>query len=143
MSSKLLTHEYKENLPDGTTLSYGSMNEKSCDIISINVRGRLKATEKKNDFNTQAKQLKENTIKQVANVFETCEWINSHYIFTCDFTEKGILYNKPFRFKYQAYVKPTTREPIVTYKDGIFGIVGKINGIIADECRKVSFMMAK
>jgi hypothetical protein len=143
MTSKVLTNEYKENINDGTIMTYGSLNEKECDIISINVRGKIKAIEKKKDYKEDSKQLKENTIKQVDNIFETFDWINSHYIFTCDFTEKGILYNKPFRFKYQVYVKPNERQPLGTYKDGIMDITNKINTIINNECSKVGFEIIK
>ena len=143
MASRLLTNEYKENINDGTTLTYGSLNEKVCDIISINVRGRIKPLEKKKDYKEESKQLKDNTIKKVGEVFKTFDWINEHYIFTCDFTEKGILYNKPFRFKYQVYVKPNDRQPLTTYKAGIMDITGKINRIIGSECKDVGFEIIK
>lgn len=143
MASRLLTNEYKENINDGTTLTYGSLNEKVCDIISINVRGRIKPLEKKKDYKEESKQLKDNTIKKVGEVFKTFDWINEHYIFTCDFTEKGILYNKPFRFKYQVYVKPNDRQPLTMYKPGILDITGKINRIIGSECKEVGFEIIK
>lgn len=143
MTSRLLTNEYKENINDGTTLTYGSLNEKVCDIISINVRGRIKPLEKKKDYKEESKQLKDNTIKKVSEVFKTFDWINEHYIFTCDFTEKGILYNKPFRFKYQVYVKPNDRQPLTMYKPGIMDITGKINRIIGSECKEVGFEIIK
>lgn len=143
MASRLLTNEYKENINDGTTLTYGSLNEKVCDIISINVRGRIKPLEKKKDYKEESKQLKDNTIKKVGEVFKTFDWINEHYIFTCDFTEKGILYNKPFRFKYQVYVKPNDRQPLTTHKAGIMDITGKINAIIGSECKEVGFEIIK
>lgn len=143
MASRLLTNEYKENINDGTTLTYGSLNEKVCDIISINVRGRIKPLEKKKDYKEESKQLKDNTIKKVGEVFKTFDWINEHYIFTCDFTEKGILYNKPFRFKYQVYVKPNDRQPLTMYKPGIMDITGKINRIIGSECKDVGFEIIK
>jgi len=143
MASRLLTNEYKENINDGTTLTYGSLNEKVCDIISINVRGRIKPLEKKKDYKEESKQLKDNTIKKVGEVFKTFDWINEHYIFTCDFTEKGILYNKPFRFKYQVYVKPNYRQPLAMYKPGIMDITGKINTIIGSECKEVGFEIIK
>lgn len=143
MASRLLTNEYKENINDGTTLTYGSLNEKVCDIISINVRGRIKPLEKKKDYKEESKQLKDNTIKKVGEVFKTFDWINEHYIFTCDFTEKGILYNKPFRFKYQVYVKPNDRQPLTMYKPGIMDITGKINRIIGSECKEVGFEIIK
>ena len=143
MASRLLTNEYKENINDGTTLTYGSLNEKVCDIISINVRGRIKPLEKKKDYKEESKQLKDNTIKKVGEVFKTFDWINEHYIFTCDFTEKGILYNKPFRFKYQVYVKPNDRQPLTAHKAGIMDITGKINRIIGSECKEVGFEIIK
>lgn len=143
MTSKVLTNEYKKNINDGTIMTYGSLNEKECDIISINVRGKIKAIEKKKDYKEESKQLKENTIKQVNNVFDTFDWINNHHIFTCDFTEKGILYNKPFRFKYQVYVKPNTREPLDAYKPNILDITTRINRIINTECSKVGFEIIK
>ena len=111
MTSKVLSNEYKEDIKDGTILTYGSLNEKECDVISIHVRGKIKPIENKKDYKLESKQLKENTIKHATKVFNGCDWINPHHIFTCDFTEKGILYNKPFRFKYQVYVKPNTKEP--------------------------------
>lgn len=143
MASRLLTNEYKENINDGTTLTYGSLNEKVCDIISINVRGRIKPLEKKKDYKEESKQLKDNTIKKVGEVFKTFDWINEHYIFTCDFTEKGILYNKPFRFKYQVYVKPNTREPLSSYRGSILDVTAKINKIIDTECQEVGFEIIK
>ena len=90
MNSKILTNEYKENIGDGTVMTYGSLNEKSCDIISINVRGKIRAIEKKKEYKEESKQLKENTIKRVNKAFENFDWVNKHHIFTCDFTEKGI-----------------------------------------------------
>ena len=143
MTSKVLTNEYKEDIHDGTIMTYGSLNEKECDIISINVRGRIKPIEKKKDYKVESKQLKENTIKHVSSVFENCDWINTHHIFACDFTEKGILYNKPFRFKYQVYVKPNERQPLNSYKEGIMDIATKINRIIDTECKDVGFEIIK
>ena len=130
MNSKILTNEYKENIGDGTVMTYGSLNEKSCDIISINVRGKIRAIEKKKEYKEESKQLKENTIKRVNKAFENFDWVNKHHIFTCDFTEKGIIYNKPFRFKYQVYVKPNTREPLSSYRGSILDVTAKINKII-------------
>lgn len=143
MTSKVLTNEYKENIKDGTVMTYGSLNENECDVISINVRGKIKPVINKKDYKEDSKQLKENTIKQVNTVFETFDWINNHHIFTCDFTEKGILYNKPFRFKYQVYVKPNTKEPLKKHRPNILDITTKINRIIDTECGKVGFEIIK
>lgn len=143
MNSKILTNEYKENIGDGTVMTYGSLNEKSCDIISINVRGKIRAIEKKKEYKEESKQLKENTIKRVNKAFENFDWINKHHIFTCDFTEKGIIYNKPFRFKYQVYVKPNTREPLSSYRGSILDVTAKINKIIDTECQEVGFEIIK
>ena len=143
MASRLLTNEYKENMCDGTVMTYGSPNEKTCDIISINVRGRIKPIEKKKEYKEESRQLKENTIKRVNKIFENFNWINEHHIFACDFTEKGIIYNKPFRFKYQVYLKPNTRESLDTYKPNILDITTRINRIINTECNKVGFEIIK
>lgn len=143
MTSKVLTNEYEEKINDGTVLTYGSPNEKECDIISIHVKGRIKPTEDKKDYKQDSRQLKENTIKHVAKLFNGCDWINPHHIFTCDFTERGILYNKPFRFKYQVYVKPNVRGSINAYKDHILDITTEINGIIDGECKRVGFEIIK
>lgn len=143
MTSKVLTNEYKEDMGDGTVMTYGSLNEKSCDIISINVRGRIKPIEKKKEYKEESKQLKENTIKRVNKIFENFNWINDHHIFACDFTEKGIIHNKPFKFKYQVYVKPNTREPLNTYRDNILDVTTKINQIINTECQEVGFEIIK
>ena len=143
MTSKVLTNEYKENINDGTVMTYGSLNEKSCDTISINVRGKIKPVENKKEYREESKQLKENTIKEVNKVFENFNWINEHHIFTCDFTEKGIMYNKPFRFKYQVYLKPNTRGPLNTYRDNILDVATKINQVINAECQEVGFEIIK
>lgn len=141
MTSKVLTNEYKKNISDGTVLTYGTPNEIECDIISINVRGRIKATENKRTYKEESKQLKQGTIKQVVKIFNECDWITPHHIFTCEFTEKGILFNKPFRFKYQVYVKPITKEPLDTYHDRIVNMAKVINSTIDTECRKNGFEM--
>lgn len=143
MTSKVLTNEYKEKFEDGTVLTYGSPNEKECDIISIHVRGRIKPTENKKDYKPDSKQLKDNTIRGVGGLFGECDWIEPHHIFTCDFTEKGILYNKPFRFKYQVYVKPNVRKPINTYRNNIVNMTSEINKIIDCECKRVGFEIIK
>ncbi len=143
MTSKVLTNEYKENINDGTIVTYGSLNEKECDVISINVRGRIKPIENKKEYKEESKQLKENTIKRVNKIFENFNWINGHHIFACDFTEKGILYNKPFKFKYQVYVKPNERQSLNSYKEGILDIATKINRIIDTECKDVGFEIIK
>lgn len=143
MTSKVLSNEYKEDIKDGTILTYGSLNEKECDVISIHVRGKIKPIENKKDYKLESKQLKENTIKHATKAFNGCDWINPHHIFTCDFTEKGILYNKPFRFKYQVYVKPNTKESLSVYKPEILNITKTINSIIDDECKKIGFEIIK
>lgn len=143
MNSKVLTNEYKEDIGDGTVMTYGSLNENACDVISINVRGKIKPIEKKKEYKEESKQLKENTIKRVNKVFDTFNWINEHHIFACDFTEKGIIYNKPFRFKYQVYVKPNTREPLNTYRGNILDVATKINQVINTECQEVGFEIIK
>jgi hypothetical protein len=143
MASKVLTNEFKENMCDGTVLTYGSLNENECDVITINVRGKIKAIENKKDYGNQSKRLKDNTIKHVSSAFDKIEWVNKHYIFTCDFTEKGIIYNKPFRFKYQVYIKPNTRQPLTAYKFKIMEITSSINTIISDECKKIGFEIIK
>lgn len=143
MTSKVLTNEYREKFEDGTILTYGSLNERECDIISINVRGKIKPVEDKKDYKQESKQLKENTIKNVTRAFDELEWINPHHIFTCDFTEKGILYNKPFRFKYQVYVKPFTKNSLNCYKTEILNIARNINNIIDTECKKIGFEIIK
>lgn len=143
MTSKVLANEYKEEIKDGTVLTYGSPNEKECDIISIHVRGKIKPVEDKKEYKQESKQLKENTIKRVSKIFNTYDWINPHHIFTCDFTEKGILYNKPFRFKYQVYVKPNERQPLNSYKTCILDIATNINRIIDTECKDMGFEIIK
>ena len=143
MTSKVLTNEYKEYINDGTILTYGSLNEKECDIISINVRGKIKPVENKKEYKAESKQLKDNTIKYVGRLFNGYDWIGPHHIFTCDFTEKGIIYNKPFRFKYQVYVKPKIKDPLVSYKTEILNITKNINSIIDNECKKIGFEIIK
>lgn len=144
MARKVLSDECKKEIKDGTVLTYGSTNEKECDIIYIHVRGKIKPVANKKEYKQESKQLKENTIKQVSKIFKTYDWINSHHIFTCDFTEKGILYNKPFRFKYKIYVKPNIRQRFIKmYQDNIMGIVTSINSIIDSECKKVGFEIIK
>lgn len=143
MTSKVLANEHKEKIKDGTVLTYGSLNENECDIISMNVRGKIKPLENKREYKQESKQLKENTIKHVNQMFGECDWINPHYIFTCDFTEKGILHNKPFRFKYQVYVKPNVKEPLNVYKGQILDIAKDINNIIGNECREIGFEIIK
>ena len=140
MNSKILPNEHKEKLNDGTTLTYGNTKD---NVVSINVRGYIKPVENKKDYKEESKQLKETTIRKANKVLENTDWIQNHFIFTCDFTERGIIHNKPFRFKYRIYVKPNTREPLNTYRGNILDVATKINQVINTECQEVGFEIIK
>lgn len=143
MTSKVLTNEYKENINDGTIMTYGSPNEKECDVISIGVRGRMKPTVERKDYKEYSKQLKSITIVKATKLLNNCDWIHNHYIFACDFTEKGIMFNKSFRFKYQIYIKPLERQCLSSYQDKIEKIITIVNGNLGEDCASLGFEVIK
>ena len=143
MSSKFLTNEHKRDLEDGTTVTYGTTNENDSTVISIMVRGKMRPVEQQKDYINESKELKESTLKMGNRVLGACNWTQKHYIFTCDFTERGITHNKPFRFKYRIYIKPLEKRPIEYYRQSILNMVHTINNSIIQTANRLGFEFVK
>ena len=98
MNSKVLTNEYKEEIENIGTLYYGSPNEKTCDVISMTLKGKFKPTQESKNYEKNSIRARHMFIASGTEHLNSLSWLNNHYIFTADFTEKGISYGKPNHF---------------------------------------------
>ena len=127
MNSKVLPNEHKKEIENIGTLYYGSPNEKTCDVISITLRGKFKPIVESKNYEKNSIRVKHMFIASGTDLLNSLTWMNKHYIFTADFTEKGITYGKPNKFKYQLFVKPNKPKTIDEYEGDVFTLTTTLN----------------
>ena len=142
MITKTLANEYKKEIENIGTLYYSSPNEKKCDVISITMKGKFSPTIEKKEYSKDLKYAKNKFIEEGNKIIKNNTWYNAHYIFTTDFTENGIQYNKKTKYKYQLYIKPNTKDNIETYEENIMNIIGNLNNKLVEILEAHSFIIS-
>lgn len=142
MNSKVLTNEYKEEIENIGTLYYGSPNEKTCDVISMTLKGKFKPTQESKNYEKNSIRARHMFITSGTEHLDSLSWLNNHYIFTADFTEKGISYGKPNKFKYQLFVRPSQPKTIEEYKGDVFTLTTTLNGYLGKSFEENGFTFA-
>jgi len=142
MNSKVLTNEHKEEIENVGTLYYGSPNEKSCDVISMTMKGKFEPTHESSNFEKNSIRARHMFVTSGTEYLNSLLWMDSHYIFTADFTEKGISYGKPNKYKYQVFVRPNEPKTIEEYKGDVFTLATTLNGYLGRSFEENGFTFA-
>lgn len=143
VNSKVLLNEYNTNLGDGTTLYYGTKNESECDTISITVKARFKPIIDKKDYQKEIKACKIKFMKLGNKLLKNVQWINDYYILTSDFTERGIIFNKPCKLKYQIYVTTIEKNTLNYFVEYITKLCNEMNVLLCDCLDEFGFEINK
>lgn len=142
MNSKVLPNEYKTEIENIGTLYYGSPNEKTCDVISMTLKGKFKPTSESKNYEKNSARARHMFVASGTECLNSLPWIDSHYIFTTDFTEKGISYGKPNKYKYQLFVRPNKPKTIEEYKGDVFNLTATLNGYLGKSFEENGFTFA-
>lgn len=142
MNSKVLTNEHKTEIENIGTLYYGSPNEKVCDVISMTLKGRFKPTYESKNYEKNSTRARHMFIASGTEHLNTLPWMNSHYIFTADFTEKGITFGRANKFKYQLFVKPNEPKTLDEYKGDVFSLTDTLNRYLGQSLEENGFSFA-
>ena len=135
MNSKVLANEKKTTIGVSMELYYGSYE----DILSITVKGKFRPIEKQKDYQKNSKDSKSLLILHTNKYLEslaTQNIIAKHFIFSTDFTEKGISMTKSYKFKYQLYIKPISEKTSCGIEQLITDIVAHINELLSSILEK-------
>lgn len=142
MNSKVLPNEHKTEIENIGTLYYGSPNEKTCDVISVTLKGKFKPTSESKNYEKNSARAKHMFIASGTEHLNSLSWIDNHYIFTADFTEKGISYGKPNKYKYQLFIRPNEPKTIEEYRDSVFTLTNTLNGCLGESLKENGFAFA-
>ena len=142
MNSKVLTNEYREGIENIGTLYYGSPNEKTCDVISMTMKGKFKPILESNSYDKNSARARHMFVASGTEYLNSLPWIDNHYIFTADFTEKGITYGNPNKYKYQLFVRPNEPKTIEEYRGDVFTLTTTLNGYLGKSFEENGFTFA-
>ena len=142
MNSKVLPNEYKTEIENIGTLYYGSPNEKTCDVISMTLKGKFKPISESKNYEKNSARARHMFVASGTEYLNGLSWIDNHYIFTADFTEKGISYGKPNKYKYQLFVRPNKPKTIEEYKGDVFNLTTTLNGYLGKSFEENGFTFA-
>ena len=142
MNSKVLPNEHKTEIENIGTLYYCSPNEKTCDVISVTLKGKFKPTSESKNYEKNSARAKHMFIASGTEHLNSLSWIDNHYIFTADFTEKGISYGKPNKYKYQLFIRPNEPKTIEEYRDSVFTLTNTLNGCLGESLKENGFAFA-
>lgn len=121
---------------DGIVTKYGSIeNNETPSVILLRGKGRVKAIEKQNSYETEVNLFKKNFEKEICYIIEKTKKYENDYLVYIELSSKNISHSRYSFVKYDIFLKPIVPKTMEQMKKSVINISKSINKSLISELK--------